>query len=169
MLFFSCSKNDDPVTTPTPKNVQVAVVQDPNPTNTVVGKYLLTEFNTEFETDLNGDNIGSKNQKNETSCYDNYSLELKADGTYTHNSRIVVKNSSTNMAMCNEATNLFGTYTVSGNEVTLVPASINYAPKKYTFSGSKILKSEKVRLTVLNYFGGQFLPASSEVEYVYSK
>lgn len=167
MFIFSCSKNDDPIQTPTltPKNDQVVVV----PNETVVGRYLLTQFNTDFETDLNGDNIGSKNQKNETTCYDNYSLELKADGTFTNNSRIVVKNPSNNSAICNQATDLFGTYSVSGNEVTLVPASVNYAPKKFMFSESKILKSEKVRLTILNYFGGQFLPASSEVEYVYSK
>lgn len=62
--------------------------------NTIAGTYNLREFNTSNETDLNGDGTSNTNQMNETNCYNDSKIELRADQTFTYEVREVLINSA---------------------------------------------------------------------------
>lgn len=65
-LMLGCSKDDD------------AQINE-----NLVGKYVLTSFETVPKIDIDGDGLVSDNLLQETSCFDDNSITLEADGDYS--------------------------------------------------------------------------------------
>jgi hypothetical protein len=170
-LMCSCSKEDNKTETFNPAIIDpVVIAPNINPT----GIYLLTAFNTSFPTNLNGDTVSSTNQMAETSCYDNYLLDLKSDGTFTNDNRIslVTGSAPSSNLVCEQKTTLAGNYTVAGNIITLkfINGTTANQELKLTSSENKILKSEILKsMFISNTFNGSYLSARADVEYVYTK
>ncbi len=170
-FMCSCSKEENKTETINPPIIDpVVVVPTINPT----GVYLLTAFNTSFPTNLNGDAVSSTNQMDETNCYDNYVLDLKADGTFTNDNRIslVTGSAPSSNLVCEQKTTLAGNYTVAGNVITLkfINGTSANQELKLTSSENKILKSEILKsMFISNTFNGSYLSTRADVEYIYTK
>lgn len=170
-LICSCSKEEIKTETINPAIIDPVVIAPIiNPT----GVYLLTAFNTSFPTNLNGDAISSTNQMAETNCYDNYWLDLKADGTFTNDNRlsIVTGSAPSSTLVCEQKTTLAGNYTVTGNVIKLkfINGVTANQELKLTSSENKILKSEIIKsMFISSTFNGSYLSTRADVEYVYTK
>ncbi len=76
VMMVSCSSDDN----------------NDNNSNRIEGTYTLREFNTPQETDLNDDGTSNTNQMNETTCYNNSKIDLRADQTFTYDVKQILIN-----------------------------------------------------------------------------
>lgn len=102
-----------PVTPPTTPPVVVV------PVASVVGNYRLTAHNTSVPTDLNGNGTASVNQMLETSCFNNSSATINANGTFSavDNFPDLTSVAGVSGIVC-DTDNYNGTWTLVGNTIT---------------------------------------------------
>lgn len=133
------------------------------------GSYLLTNFNTSIPTDLNGDGVNSTNQLNETSCFDGSLLTLNSNNTFVANSKGVEINIDGTQIDCFEDPNITGTWSVSGNQLTLTYTdSGNPYTDVYTISGNTLTYSIQ-NGSVVGTSGGDPVTLICDIAMVYTK
>jgi hypothetical protein len=107
-----------------PINVAAFAVSNVNCT----GNYLLTGFTSSTPTDINADGVSSNNILSETSCYNNLSLKLLSNNTFTVDSKgaeiiiTLINNVDTETIVCFNDPIETGTWVLNGTTLTL-----NYA------------------------------------------
>ncbi len=109
-------------------------------TASVAGTYRMTAFNTGIPTDLNHDGTTSTNQMLETTCYNNSSLIINANGTFTATSK-GVDVSTSNTLECYTDADVTGTWVLSGTVLVLT----------YTEAGAPVVESFSVSGNSLTY------------------
>lgn len=123
VIFISCTTepyggtelvNTAPTSATTPPPVVTPV-----PVTSVVGNYRLTAHNTSVPTDLNGNGTASVNQMLETSCFNNSSATINANGTFSavDNFPDLTSVAGVNTIVCDTDT-YSGTWTLVGNTIT---------------------------------------------------
>ncbi|WP_264521790.1 fibronectin type III domain-containing protein [Flavobacterium sp. N1994] len=147
--------------------VVVAAVGGGGPTATVPGTYTLTAFNTTPATDLNGDGTSSVNQMNEVNCFNNSLLVINANNTYLANSR-GVDLSLTGGYECYTDPDDVGTWSLSGNQLTLTSSDITNPPQVFIVSGST-LSTTFTNGSVLTNQGGVVVELTADITFVYTK
>lgn len=130
MTFSSC--NVEPIDSDLLGNII-------NPAS-VAGTYRMTAFNTGIPTDLNNDGTTSTNQMLETTCYNNSTLIINADGTFTATSK-GVDVSASNTLECYTDPDVTGTWVLSGTVLVLT----------YTEAGAPVVESFSVSGNSLTY------------------
>lgn len=119
LLFFtafnlvSCSSDNEPI--------DPAIDLDNWGTTSIAGSYLMTAFNTSVPTDLNNDGTASTNQMGETNCFNNNTLILNADNTFTATSKGVDIITTGTVATfdCFTDPSITGTWTLTGSTLSL--------------------------------------------------
>lgn len=99
----------------------------------VAGTYTMTAFNTGIPTDLNHDGTASTNQMLETTCYNNSTLIINADGTFIAASKGVDVSASDTLE-CFTDTDVVGTWVLNGTVLVLT----------YTESGVPVVETFSV-------------------------
>jgi hypothetical protein len=140
----------------------------------ILGTYILTEYNTSDQTNLNGDLIVSSNQMQEVSCFNNNSLKLNATHTFSLTTKgidIVASTANQNVE-CKDDLSVSGTWVLSGDILTLSYTFQGVAfIKQYIFNFTtyqRILTSEITPAAILSVdANGIFQSILSSVELVY--
>ncbi|HEX8564000.1 MAG TPA: lipocalin family protein [Flavobacterium sp.] len=156
-LLFSCSDDDDSNTVSNPE-----------------GLYRMTAFNiSEEPSDLDGDGDASTNIMNETHCFDNSTVQINEDHTFTANSegleiQIDSEGNPSEFA-CYDDGAISGTWSLSGNEITFT----------FLSDGSGDTFTYDIDADSLSYFipdgtafgtvGGNPAYITSDIEIVYTK
>ncbi|ESU21178.1 hypothetical protein FEDK69T_25450 [Flavobacterium enshiense DK69] len=132
VLFTACGDTE-----PVDPAVLTGVTNDD-----VVGRYQLTAFNTDVQTDLNRDGSPSSNQMSETTCYNNMFLTLNEDKTFTADSK-GVDISSINSLQCFTDPLITGTWAYNGNTIVLTYTENNIEHNEsFSVSGIKLVARE---------------------------
>lgn len=84
----------------------------------IAGIYRMTAFNTGISTDLNNDGTASVNQLSETSCFNNNSITINVDGTFTATSN-GLEVSANDSLECYTDPEIAGTWVLNNNLLTL--------------------------------------------------
>lgn len=152
-LLVSCSKSENNETPQTPQ--------------TVVGSYALTAFNISVPQDLNGDGIKSVNQMSESSCFNGNLLTLNANNTFSMTDKGVeiVTNGITETLSCFNDPNVTGTWSVTGDIVTLVSAGSSDLFK----IGSNTLTQSIANGQVVSQTPNSIVYVTSNIDRVYTK
>ncbi|MDN3677488.1 fibronectin type III domain-containing protein [Flavobacterium paronense] len=137
------------------------------PSGTVPGTYRLTAFNTTPPTDLNGDGTSSTNQMNEVTCFNNALLVVNANNTYLANSKGAELNITGGYDCFTDPDDL-GTWTLSGNQLTLTSSDITNPPQIFIVSGNT-LSATFSNGTVLSNQGGVVVELTADITFVYTK
>ncbi|TBX68803.1 hypothetical protein EZL74_08405 [Flavobacterium silvisoli] len=143
------------------------VVNAATQTNTVVGTYMMTAFNTVPSTDLNGDGTSSVNQMNEITCFNNMLLTLNANGTYVANEKGVDLNLSGGYECFTDPDDV-GTWVLVGNLLTLNSSDSTIDPYTFTVSGNT-LSSTVPNGTVLTNQSGIVVETAADITVIYTK
>jgi len=143
------------------------VVNAVTQTNTVAGTYKLTAFNTSPPTDLNGDGTDSTNQMNEVACFNNMLLVLNTNNTYTANQKGVDLDLN-NGYECFVDPDDTGTWTLVGNQLTLISSDTTIDPSAMTVSGNT-LTATVPNGTVLTDDNGTVVEITADITIVYTK
>jgi Lipocalin-like domain len=124
VIFISCTTEPyggtELVTTAPTSTTTPPPVVTPVPVTSVVGNYRLTAHNTSTPTDLNGNGTASVNQMLETACFNNSSLTINANGTFSvlDNYADINNIGGVDTVICATNTDT-GTWTFAGNVLTL--------------------------------------------------
>lgn len=119
-----------------------------NTNGDIVGRYKLSAFNTDVQTDLNRDGSASSNQMSETTCYNNMFLTLNEDKTFSADSK-GVDISSINTLQCFTDPLVNGTWTYDGNSLELTYTENNVEHNDtYTVSGNELIFRENQGIVV---------------------
>ncbi|HSD13304.1 MAG TPA: lipocalin family protein [Flavobacterium sp.] len=133
-LFTSCGDTEP---------VDPAVLTG-NTNEEVAGRYKLTAFNTDVQTDLNRDGEASSNQMSETTCFNNMFLTLNEDLTFTADSK-GVDISQINSLQCFTDPVISGTWTYSGSTLTLTHTEDSVViTDVLTISGDELILRENM-------------------------
>ncbi|ESU25338.1 hypothetical protein FLJC2902T_31460 [Flavobacterium limnosediminis JC2902] len=139
-----------------------------NTNDEIIGRYRLTAFNTDVQTDLNNDGNKSTNQMSETACYNNMFLTLNEDNTFTADSK-GVGISATDALQCSTAPIKSGTWVYTGGQLLLTYAEgAGSITDSYTVSGDQIsLRDDQAIIVGVPIDTPEFL--SSGITKIYTK
>lgn len=101
---------------------------------TIVGTFVLTDFNSIFNDDFNGDGTVSDNLLDEIPCLEN-TITFNQDLTYTSVATSIEIDVETNTAGCEGPFTSSGTYTLNGNQLEITELETN-DPDDIAFSAS---------------------------------
>ena len=132
----------------------------------------MTAFNSSVPTDLNGDGTASTNQMNETNCFAGNYIILNANNTFTANAKgveISVTGSASVLA-CYEDPLMNGTWSLSGNQLTLTytDSGIVY-DDVFTVVGNTLKISTQQGEVVGTTSTGEPVYLTANLELVYTK
>lgn len=153
-IMFSCSSDDD------------------NNTSDPVGLYTISAFTITEPQDLNGDGVSSSNILTETHCFDGGFIQLNADHTFTASSdgmEITMTTGGVEEVSCYDDGNFPGTWTVSGNLVTLT-----YMDEGTQYSDSFTISNNSITISVqdgevVGMSGGNPVYVTTDISMVYTK
>jgi len=106
IAFGSCSSDDN------------SDNNNNNNSGSIEGTYNLTEFNTSTPTDFDEDGTSSTNQVNESECYDDVQLTLRADNTFTYDIGYITVNNADGSDTCTDYT-VNGTWRATNSTITV--------------------------------------------------
>ncbi len=138
----------------------------------VAGTYLMTAFNSSVPTDLNNDGTRSTNQMNETNCFNGNTMILNSDNTFTATSKgIDIETNGTNETItCFVDPNITGTWSLSGNQLTLTYTEAGEQfTDVYTVSGSTLTLNITDGEIVGTTSGGDPVYLDAEIDIVFTK
>jgi Family of unknown function (DUF6252)/Lipocalin-like domain len=142
----------------------------PTPT-TIAGTYLLTTFNSSVATDMNNDGVSSNNLFSESTCYNNSLLVLNANNTFTQTSKglDIVTTGTTQTTSCFVDPDDTGTWSVSGNVLTLTYPSPTPS-EQLNISGNTLSATEPAG-QVVGYVTPSTTPVylTSNLSFVFTK
>ncbi len=116
-----------------------------NGNGSIAGSYILTSFNSSVPTDINGDNTTSTNLLNETNCFNNMLLVLNANNTFTADAKGIDINLEGTGYECFVDPDLAGSWSLSGNQLTLT-----YVEDNETFTDVFTVSGNTLTFSVLN-------------------
>lgn len=141
------------------------------PPTGIVGTYLMTAFNVSVPQDLNGDGTASTNQMNETTCFNNNTLVLNANNTFTATSKGLEIDGigSTAVLTCFTDPSFSGTWSQSGSNVTFT-----YMDGGQSYSDTYVLNGTTLTYTltdgeVVGTAGGNPVYLTANIAVVYTK
>lgn len=132
-----------------------------NPGNDITGTYLMTAFNTTVPTDLNGDGTSSTNQMEETTCFNNNTIIIYANNTFTATAKGVdiVFDGANEVIECFTDPDFSGTWSQNGNNITFT-----YVDGGESYSDTYVLNGNTISLT---YNDGEVVGTTDNGEPVY--
>jgi hypothetical protein len=137
----------------------------------IVGSYTMTAFNTSVSTDLNSDGTASTNQMTETTCFNNNTIVLNANNTFTATQKGVDIDSSgaTDVLTCYADPNITGTWSLVNSTLTLtyMDTGVQYNDV-YALVGST-LKMVVNQGDIVGMVGGQPVTLTANIDIVYTK
>lgn len=147
-------------------------VAPPPPPTGIVGTYLMTAFNISVPQDLNGDGTASVNQMNETTCFDNNTLIINANNTFSSTSKGLDINIDGPVAVleCYTDPTITGTWSQSGNNITFT-----YVDGGQTYTDVFILNGNTLTITIPDgevvgsANGGEPVYLTADISVVYTK
>ncbi|WP_394758907.1 hypothetical protein [Flavobacterium sp.] len=147
------------------------IIPDPNANANTAGTYLMTGFNTSVPTDLNGDGNFSGNQMTETACFNNNTLVLNIDNTFTATQKGVEIDFSgaTNVLACYADPNITGSWTLVNGTLTLtyMDTGVQYNDV-YTVVGNT-LKATINQGDVIGIVSGSPITLTANIDIIYTK
>ena len=126
-------------------NVSFTNQVTPPPPTGLTGTYLMTAFNISVPQDLNGDGISSVNQMNETTCFNNNTLVINANNTFTAtaNGLDIDIVGTVETITCFSDPSFSGTWSQSGNNITFT-----YMDAGQSYSDTYVLNGNTLTLTI---------------------
>lgn len=138
----------------------------------VQGIYKMSAYYTTLATNLNGDNVSSRNQMTETICFNENYLELKANNSFTlttNGPEIVPVENASSILECKVGTVISGTWTLEDNVLTL-----SYTMNSQQYDDAVLVSNEVISYPLVNQEivtteNGEFVTATSAVEMIFTK
>lgn len=148
------------------------VTVTPPPPSGIVGTYLMTAFNISEPQDLNGDGTTSINQMNETSCFNNNTLIINSDNTFSSTSKGLDINIDGPVAIleCYTDPTITGTWSQNGNNVTFT-----YVDGGQTYTDIFVLTGNTLTMTIPDgevvgsASGGEPVYLTADISVIYTK
>lgn len=164
LVFVSVSCDDEPI--------DPAIDPSSFGSSGVIGTYLMTAFNSSVPTDLNNDGTRSTNQMNETNCFNGNTMVLNSDNTFTSTSKgIDIETNGTNeIITCFVDPNITGTWSLSGNQLTLTyTQSGQQFTDIFMVSGSRLTLSITDGEIVGTTSGGAPVYLNADIDIIFTK
>lgn len=147
------------------------IIPDPNANANTAGTYLMTGFNTSVPTDLNGDGNFSGNQMTETACFNNNTITLNVDNTFTATQKGVEIDSTgaTDVLACYADPNIVGTWTIVNSTLTLTYTDTGVQHNDvYTVIGTT-LKATVNQGDIVGMLSGSPITLTANIDIIYAK
>jgi len=141
------------------------------PQMNVAGKYKMIAYNTTIETDLNKDGVLSKNQMNETTCFNANYITIQEDNTFLagNDGITIVSDGIKNSLDCEYTLDISGTWELNANILTLnfIQNNKNFTQQFVVNKGTltRNIEGEKI-VSISNSNAPIFL--NSNVELIYT-
>lgn len=106
-----------------------------NQNDDIVGTYRMTSWNAPMAGDFNDDGVSSTNFMTESNCFNNSTMTVNANGTYTMSYNTMGMNGTS--WGCGTTQNSSGTWTRNGNTFTTTSSSSGTSTSSdFTFNGT---------------------------------
>lgn len=149
ILFFSCSKDDDPE--------EQQIMDRP-----IVGEWVLTDFFITNPADFNSDGVFTTDVLSELTCY-SINLNVRNNGTFSENSTNITVQFNSNgqiiMGDCTQTFNSSGTWELNGDQFA----------QYYSYLDSTIVRRVTISGDVLTRYGRDSPPIFGDLQHIFTR
>jgi len=141
---------------------------DDNNSANLAGSYNMTAYNAPMAIDYDDDGDSSTNLMTESTCFNNSTMTLNSNGTYSmHYNGVTISNG---LSSCASTSNTTGTWTRNGNTITATPTGGGTATSWSWSSSNKTLTNNatNAQYPSFNSTTGMYIYATGNTSTVYT-